>query len=42
MIVFKCSQGHISTSRDCPYCLKVQKENEEFEQMLDDVVVDGN
>ena len=30
MKVYRCSQGHISTNADCPFCLKVQRENEEF------------
>jgi len=28
MKVYRCSQGHVSTSSDCPFCLKIQLENE--------------
>jgi len=30
MKVYRCSQGHISTSSDCPFCLKIQLENEDI------------
>jgi hypothetical protein len=34
MKVYRCSQGHFSTSVDCPFCLVIQKENEELLAVL--------
>lgn len=28
MNVFRCSQGHVSTSKDCPYCAKELQQSE--------------
>jgi hypothetical protein len=30
----KCGQGHIHFGSDCPFCLKVQRENEELYSIL--------
>jgi len=30
MKVYKCRQGHISSSQDCPYCEKIRISNDLF------------
>ena len=42
MKIFRCSDGHISTSVDCPYCNKIRLENEEHEARMEAICEEGN
>lgn len=42
MKVYKCLQGHISSCLDCPYCRKIEMQNELHEALLDSITEEGN
>jgi hypothetical protein len=42
MRFYKCREGHVSGSLDCPYCQKIKVENEGFDKLMEDIVENGN